>query len=157
MKNELKQELTRRLCACNNGGLVLVMYDIYFGFSEDVKNALMSEDREALRKGVSDVQAALDELMGALDFKYPLAGQLYPLYSYCKRLFSTVLYSLDVSVVDEADGIMKKLRSSFETVAAGDKSAPLMDNAQKVYAGMTYGKGRLTESFINDNNRGFLA
>ena len=81
MKNELKQELTRRLCACNNGGLVLVMYDIYFGFSDDVKNALVSEDREALRKGVSDVQAALDELMGALDFKYPLAGQLYPLYS----------------------------------------------------------------------------
>lgn len=37
MKNELKQELTRRLCACNNGGLVLVMYDIYFGFSDDVK------------------------------------------------------------------------------------------------------------------------
>ena len=131
MKNELKQELTRRLCACNNGGLVLVMYDIYFGFSDDVKNALVSEDREALRKGVSDVQAALDELMGALDFKYPLAGQLYPLYSYCKRLFSTA--------------------------AADDKSAPLMDNAQKVYAGMTYGRGRLTESFINDDNRGFLA
>ena len=40
MKNELKQELTRRLCECNNGGLVLVMYDIYFGFSEDVKAAL---------------------------------------------------------------------------------------------------------------------
>ena len=49
------------------------------------KTALVSEDREALRKGVSDVQAALDELMGALDFKYLLAGQLYPLYSYCKR------------------------------------------------------------------------
>ena len=31
-----------------------------------------------------------------------------------------------------------------------------MDNAQKVYAGMTYGKGRLTESFINDDNRGDL-
>ena len=68
-----------------------------------------------------------------------------------------MLYSLDVSVVDEADVIMKKLRTSFETAAADDKSAPLMDNAQKVYAGMTYGKGRLTESFINDDNRGFLA
>ena len=43
------------------------------------KNALVSEDREALRKGVSDVQAALDELMGALDFKYPLAGGGRPL------------------------------------------------------------------------------
>lgn len=93
MKNELKQELTRRLCECNNGGLVLVMYDIYFGFSEDVKAALASNDRAALKKAVADVEAALDELIGALDFKYPLAGQLYPLYSYCKRLFSTVLYS----------------------------------------------------------------
>ena len=68
-----------------------------------------------------------------------------------------MLYSLDVSVVNEADSIMKKLRISFETAAADDKSAPLMDNAQKVYAGMTYGRGRLTESFINDDNRGFLA
>ena len=59
--------------------------------------------------------------------------------------------------LDEADVIMKKLRNSFETAAADDKSAPLMDNAQKVYAGMTYGRGRLTESFINDDNRGFLA
>ena len=157
MKNELKQELTRRLCECNNGGLVLVMYDIYFGFSEDVKAALASNDRAALKKAVADVQAALDELIGALDFKYPLAGQLYPLYSYCKRLFSTVLYSLDVSVVNEADSIMKKLRISFETAAADDKSAPLMDNAQKVYSGMTYGRVRLTEIFINDDNRGFLA
>ena len=157
MKNELKQELTRRLCECNNGGLVLVMYDIYFGFSEDVKAALASNDRAALKKAVADVQAALDELIGALDFKYPLAGQLYPLYSYCKRLFSTVLYSLDVSVENEADSIMKKLRISFEPAAADDKSAPLMDTTQKVYAGMTYGRGRLTESFINDDNRGFLA
>ena len=49
------------------------------------KNALVSEDREALRKGVTDVQAAHDELRGALGFKCHLAGQLYPLYSYCKR------------------------------------------------------------------------
>ena len=103
MKNEMKQELTRRLCECNNGGLVLVLYDIYFAFSLDVRNALGSGDSAALKKGVADVQAALDELMGALDFNYSVAGQLYPLYSYCKRLFSTALYSLDVAVVDEAD------------------------------------------------------
>ena len=42
---------------------MLVMYDIYFGFSDDVKNALVSEDREALKKAVADVQAALDELV----------------------------------------------------------------------------------------------
>ena len=53
MKNELKQELTRRLCACNNGGLVLVMYDIYFGFSDDVKKAscsMSTVDKAVLRE-----------------------------------------------------------------------------------------------------------
>ena len=50
MKNEMKQELTRRLCECNNGGLVLVLYDIYFAFSLDVRNeayALLTVDFEA--------------------------------------------------------------------------------------------------------------
>ena len=51
MKNELKQELTRRLCACNNGGLVLVMYDIYFGFSDDVKNSLRVRGQGSFEKG----------------------------------------------------------------------------------------------------------
>ena len=52
---------------------------------------------------------------------------------------------------------MKKLRESFEIAAGQDKSAPLMGNAQKVYAGMTYGRTDLTENFMNDENRGFLA
>ena len=156
MKNELRQELTRRLCECNNGGLVLVMYDIYFAYSDDVKNALAADDRAALKKSVGDAQAALDELIGALDFKYPIAGQLYPLYSYCKRLLSTALYGKNPAAVKEADGIMLKLRHSFEVAAEQDNSAPVMENAQKVYAGMTYGRSTLNENYIDDH-RGFLA
>mgnify|MGYP000800255346 CR=1 FL=1 len=63
----------------------------------------------------------------------------------------------EIGVPYEAEDELGELSDSFETAAADDKSAPLMDNAQKVYAGMTYGRGRLTESFINDDNRGFLA
>ena len=37
MDNELKQDLTRRLSQCNRGGLILVMYDIYFAYSDDAK------------------------------------------------------------------------------------------------------------------------
>lgn len=157
MKNELKQELTRRLCECNNGGLVLVMYDIYFAYSGDVKNAFASDNRDAMKKSVADVQAALDELIDALDFKYPIAKQLFSLYSYCKKLFSTVLYTRDLTAVYEADNIMQKLRKSFEVVAKQDNSGPLMGNAQKVYAGMTYGRTDLNENCINDYHRGFLA
>ena len=39
MDNELKQDLTRRLSQCNRVGLILVMYDIYFAYSDDAKKA----------------------------------------------------------------------------------------------------------------------
>ena len=126
--------------------LLCMIYN--FGtFSDDVKKMPSCQRTgEALRKGVSDVQAALDELMGHLTLSILSQDSFIHCTHTARGIFSTVLYSLDVSVVDEADVIMKKLRNSFETAAADDKSAPLMDNAQKVYAGMTYGKGRLTES-----------
>lgn len=55
------------------------------------KTALVSEDREALRKGVSDVQAALDELMGALDFKYHLQDSFIHCTHIARGLFFSSL------------------------------------------------------------------
>lgn len=72
MDNELKQDLTRRLSQCNRGGLILVMYDIYFAYSDDAKKALEMGDDQAFKKGIENAQAGLDELIGALDFKYPI-------------------------------------------------------------------------------------
>ena len=50
MDNELKQDLTRRLSQCNRGGLILVMYDIYFAYSDDAKKALEMGDDQAFKK-----------------------------------------------------------------------------------------------------------
>jgi flagellar protein FliS len=34
--------------------------------------------------------------------------------------------------------------------------APVMDNSQSVYAGLTYGRGSLNENLVGNANRGFL-
>ena len=51
------------------------------------------------------------------------------------------------------------LKTAFEKVAESDDSAPLMENTQSVFAGLTYGKGSLNETDLDPNaaNRGFLA
>ena len=51
--------------------------------------------------------------------------------------------------------MLKKLRKSFEDVAAQDDSEPLMSNTQDVYAGLTYGRGSLNENVNTVPNRGF--
>lgn len=157
MDNELKQDLTRRLSQCNRGGLILVMYDIYFAYSDDAKKALEMGDDQAFKKGIENAQAGLDELVGALDFKYPITDQLFSLYSYCKKQLSKAIYEKTVEKIVEADTIMKKLRGSFKIAAEQDTSGPIMENTQKVYAGITYGRTQLNENCIDDTHRGFFA
>ena len=144
MNSELKQDFTRRLSQCNQGGMIVIIYDIFFAYADDVREAWEKKERDAFKTAIRNAQRTLDELMQALDLSYELARTLHPLYAYCKERF------------EEAESIMKKLYSSFVKVAELDTSEPIMSNTQQVYAGMTYGKGSLNENLINDNNRGFF-
>ncbi len=157
MDKELKQELTRRISQANKGELILVMYDIYFAYSDDAKKALEEIDRDAFKAGIHHAQESLDELIKSLDFAYDISNQLFNLYSYCKKQLSKALYEAKSEKIKESDGIMKKLRDSFEVVAASDDSEPLMANTQKVYAGFTYGRTQLTENCMDGTHRGFFA
>ena len=156
MNNELKQDFTRRLSQCNQGGMIVIIYDIFFAYIDDAKKAWENSEREEFKTAIRNVQRTLDELMQALDMSYEIARTLYPLYVYCKELFAKTLYENRLERFEEAESIMKKLYSSFVKVAELDTSEPIMSNTQQVYAGMTYGKNSLNENLINDNNRGFF-
>ena len=39
MEKEKITEFTRRISQCNKGGLIVVMYDIFFAYIEDAKTA----------------------------------------------------------------------------------------------------------------------
>ena len=156
MNSELKQDFTRRLSQCNQGGMIVIVYDIFFAYMDDAKNAWEKNDRESFKTGIRNAQRTLDELMQALDLSYELARTLHPLYAYCKEQLAKTLYENRLDRFEEAASIMKKLYSSFVKVAELDTSEPIMSNTQQVYAGMTYGKSSLNENLINDNNRGFF-
>lgn len=156
MDNELKQDFTRRLSQCNQGGMIVIIYDIFFAYTEDAKRAWKGSEREEYKKAIRNAQRALDELIQALDLSYELARTLRPLYVYCKEALARTLYENRLDALEEAESIMKRLYESFVKVAELDTSQPIMSNTQQVYAGMTYGKTSLNENLINDNHRGFF-
>ena len=52
--------------------------------------------------------------------------------------------------------MIKELRESYEKISSQDTSAPIMENAQTVYAGLTYGKDSLNENLSAQSiHRGF--
>ena len=52
--------------------------------------------------------------------------------------------------------MIQELKESFEQIALQDTSAPIMENTQTVYAGLTYGKDSLNLNLSDQGtNRGF--
>jgi flagellar protein FliS len=157
MENKLKQDFTRRLTQCNRGEMIVIIYDIFFAYTDEAKKAQEAGSHGDMKEAIRSAQRVLDELIHSLNFSYKLSGNLYALYMYCKRQLARAMYENRSDGLEEAENIMGRLRSSFKKAAQQDNSAPIMKNAQQVYAGMTYAPGALNESYIDpDNHRGFL-
>ena len=77
---------------------------------------------------------------------------------FCKK----ELLKADVRKKEEfvlhVEAVITRLRDAYREVAAQDESTPVMENSQEVYAGLTYGRGSLTENMAYEStNRGFRA
>ena len=156
MENRMKQEFTRRLSQCNNGEMIVIMYDIVFAYMDEAKDAYGRSSYEEYKLAVKRSQGAIDTLIGALDLKYEIAKDLHKLYIYAKNCLARAIYQNRLDGLEEAEKILKRLYTSFCEVAKSDTSGPLMRNTQQVYAGMTYGRTTLNENCMEDNHRGFF-
>lgn len=156
MENSLKQEFTRRLSQCNNGEMIVIMYDIVFAYMDDAKMAYAENSYEDYKAAVKKSQGAIDTLIGALDYKYEIAKDLHKLYVYAKNCLAKAIYQNRLDGLEEAEKILKRLYSSFCEAAKSDTSGPLMRNTQQVYVGMTYGRTTLNENYFEDSHRGFF-
>jgi flagellar protein FliS len=137
--------------------MIVIIYDIFFAYADEIKKAHAMGDREAMKTAVRNAQRVLDELSNSLDFSYKVSGNLFSLYVFCKRQLARTIYENRLDGLGEAERILRRLYTSFEEAARQDRSAPIMRNTQQVYAGMTYARGALNESYIDlDNQRGFF-
>ena len=156
MKNELKQDFTRRLSQCNAGEMIVIIYDILFAYLDDVKGAYEEDSHEQMKVAIRRAQNVLDELIHSLNFAYPLSKNLHSLYVFCKNQLARTMYENRWDGLMEAEKILLRLYGSFVEVARQDTSEPLMRNTQQVYAGMTYGRASLNENYMDDDQRGFF-
>lgn len=158
MDADKKQEFTRRISQSNRSGLVVLQYEILEAYMEDAVHAHEAGDYEAFKAAVHNGDRVLVELSETLNFRYGLAGQLYSLYNYARRMLMQCIVRNNCQGVEDARKALKPLHAAFEKVAEQDTSEPLMCNTQQVYAGITYGKENINESFQEpDTSRGFFA
>lgn len=158
MKKEKIQEFTVRITQSNRTELVVVIYEIILDYIKEALDFFEQGQIEEFQSELKHARSFLKELMEALDFTYPIATELLQIYLFVNR---TLLQAISRKKADDLPGmlsIMGKLHQAFLTISKDDNSEKLMQNTQKVYAGLTYGKGNLTESIgFQDSDRGYKA
>lgn len=159
MDKELLRAYTARISQANKSGLVVIVYEL-FSYSMDMAGqAFNNGDRDRAVKHLRKAQECVCELKRSLDFHYGISYNLASLYRYVNGLLVTAITRREPSGFNEIKKVMESLHSAFVEVAKQDTSEAVMQNTQQVYAGLTYGKGKLDEVFmnVNERSRGFMA
>ena len=158
MTQEKKQEFTRRLSCCNRGQMIVILYDILFSYLDEALEAQEKGVYEEFRSAVGKAEQVVQRLMEDLDFTYPFAGELHPLYQFVNKHLALAVCKNTAENIKDAKKVLKNLYDGFVEAAKQDSSEPLMQHTQHVVAGMTYQKGNLTETLQgSESSRGFFA
>lgn len=156
MTNSQKQEFTLRISQANKTEMIVILYEMILAYIEDAKEADKADDKVAFRDAIRKIRGCVNELTTSLHLEYDLAKNLLQLYQYMNRELAKADSKKDISYVENVEEVVKDLHKSYQELAAKDTSGPVMDNVQTVYAGLTYGRGALTEDLTyQGTNRGF--
>ena len=141
MKAESVKIFTRRITSANKSEIIVIIYDIIEENLALAKKALAEGDRETYRNEIKQAISFVKELLVSLDMKYEVSKNLASLYIYVSRCLNFALVSGKKEEIKAAEKVLRKLGDSFREVAKTDESKPVMENTQRVYAGITYGRG----------------
>lgn len=154
MTKDKIRDYSMRISQTSKTGLVIIMYDIVEEYLNEAMDNFSKGEKEAFRQSLKRAEKTIQRLASSLDMKYEVASQLMSIYIFVNKALIRAVMRYETDELPRIVAMFEKLKESFTAIEQYDKSGPAMENAQQVYAGMTYSKSSLNESIYNDD-RGF--
>lgn len=149
MTREMKQIYTRRITQANRTQLIVILYDMILTYLEDAITAQEIGCEQEFKKDMRCARNCISDLRNSLDFTYDLSRNLFAIYAFADRELAHDMNGITAEHISQITGMFQKLRDAYNTISKEDDSQPLMENAQNVYAGFTYGKTDVNESMFH--------
>ena len=154
-----KNDYVLRIANATPSKLVSLACELTLEYLNLAKNALEDDDEKKFRSNLEITQSILQQISASLNMEYPISWELLSLYLYTNKLLAQAGASSEVIHLEHAEKILKNMLEAWQGVEElhQDDQAPVLENAEQVYSGLTYGRGGLDEFVVQDNNRGFKA
>lgn len=158
MTKEQIKEFTLRTTNSNHSGLILVLFDVVNVYISDALSAYEAGDGELYLRNIRMAKKSHNELMSCINPKDSLGKRVLAVFRFVYGKLASSEAKRQPDELDRCQGMLDNLRVGFEKLHSIDEEGPVMKNTHQVYAGLTYGKGTLSESTLGDSyNRGFKA
>lgn len=136
--------------------LTIITYELLLGHIDGAKKN--PEDLPLYKSNVQKAQEFLKLLLETLDLQYEVSKELFRIYTYVNKLLITAFFSKNMEGLAEAHELLSTLLEGWREIEKnGFAGAPMMENVQQVYAGLTYRNGELSEMVMEDPERGYRA
>lgn len=140
MTEEKKKEFTLRVSQCNRTELVSITDEIIIEYLREAKEREQQKQLDEMRFCLKKAGQFLDDLISALDMRFPVATELLNLYLYMKKcLLQADIHGCEDRLEPVVE-MLKELQAAFLEVSKSDNGGNVMEQSEKVYAGLTYGK-----------------
>lgn len=145
MTKEEIRDYSLKISQSSKSQLVVLTYEIIINYLESAQKAFEQGQTEDFQFNIKKAKQFVDNLLSSLDVKYKLALELMSIYLFVNKSLQEVVSKNNIEKLNAVIGIIEKLKLGFYEISKEDKSGPSFKNAPKVYAGLTYGKGKLNE------------
>lgn len=158
MTDEQKQQFTRRITNANRTEMIVILLEMVLTYTKDAGKSLDKQDMESFKREIDRAKVCLKELQNSVNFDNELGMNYFEIYLFLRRELSRADVTGNKTALDNVCSIVGEIYETYRKMSEADTSRPIMENAQTVYAGLTYGKNSLNESLAGrDIDRGFRA
>lgn len=146
MTEEQMNVYKMRISQAGIAEMTTIMLEMELQWMEDAVAAYEEKNLDEFVHCVDKAQAVQVELMNVMNRGNEVAEDVYSVFAYMNKQLIRSKIKRQPLEFDRLRAMLKKYHTSFQAIEKTDQGGPVMQQSEKVYAGLTYGAGGLVES-----------
>lgn len=146
MTEEQMNVYKMRISQAGIAEMTTIMLEMEAQWIWDAVVAYDGNDKEEFVRCTGKAQAVQVELMNVMNMENPVAVDVYSVFAYINKQLIHSKIKQQPLEFERLAALLEQYHTSFVNLVKTDQGGPVMQQSEKVYAGLTYGAGGLVES-----------
>lgn len=146
MTEEQMNVYKMRISQAGIAEMTTIMLEMEIQWIRDAVVAYDGNDKEEFVRCTGKAQSVQVELMNVMNMENPVAVDVYSVFAYINKQLIHSKIKRQPLEFERLAALLEQYHTSFENLVKTDQAGPVMQQSEKVYAGLTYGAGGLVES-----------